>query len=166
MNRIVAIERARADVARCQAHCRDSWHDGSLFHDACAQLRQAEEKLRLLVLHLEPANDTGPVDVFELNYPRAQKSGELLEALAKVLPPVDFQRFRVECVYDWDPKGEVFFGVARWAQIESAHWTHANRAPMPGMVLPERLPMPLALAQALTAPAKTKTKKARKKVAS
>ncbi len=162
MNRIVAIERARADVARCQAHCRDSWHDGSLFHDACAQLRQVEEKLRLLVLHLEPANDTGPVDVFEMNYPRAQKTGDLLEALAKALPPIDFQRFRVEALYDWDPKGEVFFGVARWAQVENAHWAHANRLPTPGMTLPERLPMPLALAQALAAPVKTKGKRAKK----
>jgi hypothetical protein len=166
MNRVVAVDRARAEVARCQAHCRESWHDGTLFHEACSQLRQAEEKLRLLGLQLEVANDTRPVDVFELNYPRAQKSGELLAALAEALPPVDFQRFKVESVYDWDPRGEVFFGVARWAQIENAHWAHANREPTPGMVLPERLPMPLALAQALTAPEKTKGKRARKKAAS
>jgi len=173
MNVIVAIDNARAEVAARKVRCRESYDRGKGLdmahlllasfdcHRECTELRQAEERLRLLELRLEVANDNGPTDVFETNYPRPRKSGELMTALAQALAPVDFQRLRVDAVFDWDPKGETFFAVARWAQIENAHRSHANREPTPGMTLPDRQQMPLALAQALTVPVKTKAKRKR-----
>lgn len=178
MNAIVAIDNARAEVAALKVRCRQSYDRGQGldmahlllasfdYHRECTALRQAEERLRLLELRLEIANDTAPTDVFESNYPRPRKPGELLEALAQAMAPIDFQRLKVEALYSWDPKGEVFFGVARWAQVERAHWAHANREPTPGMTLPERQQMPLALAQALAAPVKTKAKRKRAREAS
>ncbi len=173
MNPIIAIENARAEVAAGKVRCRESYDRGQGldmahlllasfdYHRECTLLRQAEERLRLLELRYQPANDTG--EAFEQNYPRARTHGQLLTALAETLPPIDFQRLKVEAIYSWDAKGDVFHAVARWAQVELAHELRASRAPTPGMTIPLRLQMPLALAQALTVPVKTKGKRSRKK---
>lgn len=173
MNAIVAIEQARAEVATRKVRCRESYDRGKGldmthlllasfdYHRECTALRQAEERLRLLELRHQPANDTG--EVFEQNYPRAQTHGQLLTALAQTLPPIDFGRLKVDAIYEWDAKGDVFHAVARWAQVELAHELHAHREPTPGMTIPLRLQMPLALAQALTVPVKAKAKRSRKK---
>ncbi len=175
MNRIVAIDRARTEVAAIREHCRASYDRGGGidmlhllcscwdFHQWCQQLREAEEKLRLLELRGEPANDTGIPDVFDMNYPRATRTGDLLHALEQALPAIDWQRLKVDVLYAWSPGSDVFFATARWAQIENAHRSHQLRLPTPGMTIPERQPMPLGLAQALTIPAKTKAKRASKK---
>jgi hypothetical protein len=172
VNRIVAIDRARAEVAATREHCRASYDRGGGidmlhllcscwdFHQWCQQLREAEEKLRLLEMRLPPAND-----VFGFNYPAATKTGDLLEALKEALPAIDVQRLDPEAVYVWNPKGDTFAEVAHWAQVESAHRSHQLRLPTPGMELPPRFPMPAALERALRVKIE-RAKKSRKKEAS
>jgi hypothetical protein len=169
MNRVVAIDRARGEIAAIREHCRASYDRGGGidmlhmlcaswdFHQWCQQLRAAEEKLRLLERQL-PAND-----VFSFNYPAMQKTGDLIEALREALPAIDVARLNSESVYAWPPKGDVFMEVAHWARVENAHRCHQLRLPTPGMELPPRFPMPAALERALNvriAPAKKTRKKA------
>lgn len=177
MNRVVALERARGEVSAAQVRCRESydrcgggspehifWSAGD-FHQHCQLLRQAENTVRLLELRTEPSNDTGPQDVFDMNYPRAITTGDLVAALDRALPPIDRQRLRVETVYMWEPRSDGFREVAHWARVENAWRAHQLRLPTPGMTLPPRSPMPVALADALSVKLETRAKKTRAKKA-
>ncbi len=177
MNRVVELERARASVETYRRQCRDSYDRGGGtrmdhilfaswdFHLQCQHLREAEERVRLLEMRGVAANDTGPADVFDMNYPRARKTRDLLEALKETLPPIDHQRLSPEAVIAWDPEGDVFAEVAHWVRIENAHLCHQLRLPTPGMELPPRFPMPAALDRALSIKIE-RAKKTRKKAAS
>lgn len=176
MNRVVALEQARAEVLAAQDRCRVSYDHATGgrmdhilwscwdFHGQCQRLREAEEKLRLLQFRGQAANDTRLPDVFDMNYPKPVTTGDLMAALDLALPAIDRQRLRVDTVYEWPPRSDVFAEVAHWVRIENAWRSHQLRLPTPGMDLPPRFPMPPALERALSVKLepikKTRTRKA------
>lgn len=87
---------------------------------------------------------------FNANYPKAENHLALWDALREALTPAEYGKLvDGKAVASWHRSSGQFEAVAHWARVENAHKVHANRAPTPGITVPARFPMPLALTQAL-----------------
>lgn len=98
---------------------------------------------------------TEEVDLFGKMYHQAVTHDALREALGRVLPPEQYEKIRPEEVLaGWAISSVPFGETAHWARLERAHLDVAARAErrepaIPGLTIPGRFPMPVALAQLL-----------------
>ncbi len=115
----------------------------------------------------DPETDPPPPDPywgFNANYPKAERHLDLWDALREALTPDEFAKLEAgNDVGSWHRSSGQFEAVAHWVRVENAHRSHADRKPTPGITVPARFPMPLALAQALAKSQPKKPAKAAKK---
>lgn len=101
-----------------------------------------------------PLPGTEEVDLFAKMYPIARDHGALRDALHRVLPEEHYGKLAHGTVEGWHVSSGIFDAVAHWARLERAHQEVAARAqrkeaPIPGLTIPGRFPMPEKLAEAL-----------------
>lgn len=93
-------------------------------------------------------------DVFGERYPMARDVPTLRQQVELLLPIADASRLAAVALPD--PTTAVFSAIAHWARVEAAHNEAPTRAPVAGMYIPMRLPMPQALKDAIGKPVKKK----------
>lgn len=98
----------------------------------------------------EPAPEIdppSPYEKFERMYPLATNHVDLWESLRSAIPKSQCAKLPSEL--PWDADTGIFNAVATWSRIERAHLDAAQRAPIPGLTIPARLPMPEKLVELL-----------------
>lgn len=109
-----------------------------------------------------PLPGTEEVDLFAKMYPQARDHGALRDTLSRVLPVEQYGKVApVGILEGWPLSSVIFDSVAHWARLERAHQEVATRAqrkeaPIPGLTIPGRFPMPKELAELLGQPARKK----------
>lgn len=98
------------------------------------------------------AEPTLVADKFEVLYPPATNAWKLHQELSFLLPGGELPTR--EQVDQWHPQSGIFNAIAHWARVEAAHLESQQRAargvpPIGGLTVPQRLPMPEKLVEAI-----------------
>lgn len=103
-------------------------------------LEPRQTELPIVAPEIDPP---GPYALFEEMYPLAPESTRLATDLRQALNDVQFRKLEaVGAPHNWHPASGIFNAVANWARIEKAHAEAGKRAPVAGLALPRREPMP------------------------